>query len=127
MADNAFEKLSMQVDGRDVDIGQDHGCRRSRRRYGSWPCGTGTARPKRRRPRLPGASVPGLLHRREWPVWIAAQMRGVDECLLEAGPAVTESGPARKQQRASAGRSARPRPCGRRCAYASGPARWCGG
>ena len=66
-----------------------------------------SARPKRRCPRLPRAGVPGLPDRREWPVWTAAQMRAAVEYLLEAGPAVTESRSARRQQRVSAGLSAR--------------------
>ena len=78
-------------------------CRRSRRRCGSWRCATGTVRPKRQRPRLPGSGVPGLPDRREWPVWTAAQMRAADEYLQEAGAAMTESGAARRQQRVSAG------------------------
>ena len=52
--------------------------------------------------------MPGLPDRREWPVWTAAQMRAAVEYLLEAGPAVTESRSARRQQRVSAGLSARP-------------------
>ena len=63
-----------------------------------------SARPKRRRPGLPGAGVPGLPDRREWPVWTAAQTRAAVEYLQEAGPAVTESGVSRRQQRVSAGR-----------------------
>ena len=86
-----------------------------------------SARPKRRCPRLPRAGMPGLPDRREWPVWTAAQMRAAVEYLLEAGPAVTESGSARRQQRVSAGLSARPRAAAVDVRTDRGPARWCRG
>ena len=104
MADNALGKLSMQVDDRDVDIGQDDvlpSVETTLRflalchRYGS---------PEWRWPRLPGAGVPGLPDRREWPKWTAARMRAAVEYLQDAGAPVTESGAARRQQRVSAGR-----------------------
>ena len=69
----------------------------------------------------------GLPDRREWPVWTAAQMRAAVEYLLEAGPAVTESGSARRQQRVSAGLSARPRAAAVDVRTDRGPARWCRG
>ena len=99
MADNGFGKLSMQVDDRDVDIGQDDALPSVETtmrflalcdRYGS--------------PEAAGAGVPGFPDRREWPVWTAAQMRAAVEYFQEAGAAVTESGAARRQQRVSAGR-----------------------
>ena len=101
MTDNGFGKLSMQVDDRDIDIGQDDPLPSVETTMRFL---TGTVRPKRQRQRLPEAGVAGLPDRREWPVWTAAQMRAAAEYLQEAGAAVTESGAARRQQRVSAGR-----------------------
>ena len=93
----------MQVDDRDIDIGQDDALPSVETtmrflalcdRYGS-PEAAAAAVARVRRA--------GVARPREWPVWTAAQMRAADEYLQEAGAAMTESGAARRQQRVSAG------------------------
>ena len=97
MADNGFGKLSMQVDDRDIDIGQDDALPSVETtmrflalcdRYGSPETAVAAVARGRR------ADVPGLPDRREWPVSTAAQMRAAVEYLQEVSAAVTESGAA---------------------------------
>ena len=127
MADNAFGKLSMQVDDRDVDIGQDHALPSVettmrflalRDRYGSSEAAAAEVARSQRARVAPPARVAGVDRRPDaWggrvPPGGGPGYDGVRFCAQAATRF-------RRTLSAAAGG-------GRRCAAGSGPARWCGG
>ena len=95
-------ELSMQVDDRVVDVGQDDALPSVETtmmflalcdRYGSHEAAVAAVSRGRR------AGVAGLPARDDWPEWTAAQMRAAVEYLQEADCDVTESGAPRRQRR----------------------------